>query len=739
MAGFLLIGGAGFIGSHLVHRLVADGHEVVVVDDRRRYAEAAAAGHEAVHAWREAELLGGATLHEATAGDGSVVQRVVAAQQPDVVVQLANLPLATVARDDPAHARASIVGATAGVLDAIAAGGGVRRLLYVSSSMVYGDFACEPMPEDGPCTPREAYGRLKLEAERLVRRRGAALGMEVTVVRPSAVYGPGDAHGRFIQRLAAAARDGRTLVLTGGGLTRLDFTAVADLAGGIAAASTAPAAAGATINLSRGEARSLADAVTIARDCGFALDVRIEPAADALRPRRGSLDISARAHAPGLRPAHLAGDGPRRVPGRRGRPGRGPGVSADDEGPGGRPSELRRAVGVSADDEGPGGTPSELRRAVGVSAAAIPFFAGAREMAAHGAAYLGAMAEALAGGQALQGPEVAAFEERLAERCGREHAVAVGSGTDALFFALAAHGIGAGDEVLVPAFSFIATASCIVRAGARPVFADVDEAGLLDLEAAAGLCSPRTRAVIAVQLYGQMLEPAALEAFAAQRGLILVEDAAQAFGAAAAGRRAGSVGQASCLSFDPTKTIAAPGSGGAVLCDDAALAARLRRLRWHGRDAQGRFAELGYNSQLPTASAAALLVKLGLDQAWTERRRAIATAYDAALAGTAAHPMPVVPGASHVFHKYVVRVPAARRDGLRARAGRRGRSDPRALRHAAVASAAVRRGRGERRGAICAVAVRAGAVAPDARVSRRSRGVADRGRAARRDRLIRRR
>jgi len=307
-----------------------------------------------------------------------------------------------------------------------------------------------------------------------------------------------------------------------------------------------------------------------------------------------------------------------------------------------------------------------------VNAPGIPFFAGAREMAVHGAGHLEAMASALAQGRALQGPQVAELEERLASLCGRAHAVAVGSCTDALFFALAAHGIGAGDEVLVPAFSFIATASCIVRAGARPVFVDVDAAGLLDLHAAAAACGPRTRAILAVQLYGQMLDPADLEAFAAERELVLVEDAAQAFGAAAGGRPAGSVGRAACLSFDPTKTVSAPGSGGAVLCDDEDLAGRLRRLRWHGRDAEGRFAELGYNSQLPTASAAVLLRKLDLDPAWTLRRRAIAAQYDAALDGTPAQPIGVLPGRSHVFHKYVVRVPAAARDRLRTQLAEQG-------------------------------------------------------------------
>src|SRR5262249_38525626 len=148
-----------------------------------------------------------------------------------------------------------------------------------------------------------------------------------------------------------------------------------------------------------------------------------------------------------------------------------------------------------------------------------------------------------------------------------------------------------GDEVIVPAISFIASASCVVRAGATPVFADVDEHLLIDF--ASARVTPRTRAVIAVDLYGQMVAPDAAEAFAAAHDLLLIEDAAQAFGASFGDRPAGSTGAFGCLSFDPTKTVAAPGSGGAVLCDDDALAAHVRRLRWHGRDAAGAYSELG--------------------------------------------------------------------------------------------------------------------------------------------------
>ena len=283
----------------------------------------------------------------------------------------------------------------------------------------------------------------------------------------------------------------------------------------------------------------------------------------------------------------------------------------------------------------------------------VPFFAAGRTWAEHGERYTRLMADALAGGQALQGPPVRAFEAALAARCGRAHAVAVGSGTDALAFALTAAAVGPGDEVLVPAISFIATASCVLRAGAVPVFVDVDQWLLMDLDAARAAVTPATRAVIAVDLYGQTVDAAAFEAFAAAHGLTLVEDAAQAFGA----HGAGAIGAISCCSFDPTKTVAAPGSGGAVLCDDNATADTLRTLRWHGRDPAGRFATLGYNSQLPSAAAAVLHDKLAFDGRWTARRRAIAAAYDAALAGTPHRPVGTAPGRDHVFHKYVLRAP----------------------------------------------------------------------------------
>lgn len=287
----------------------------------------------------------------------------------------------------------------------------------------------------------------------------------------------------------------------------------------------------------------------------------------------------------------------------------------------------------------------------------VPFHGTRREWAAHAEQLRGPIEAALASGQWLEGEPVHALEHALAERCGRAHAVGVGSGTDALFFALRALGLGPGDEVLVPDLSFVASASAVVRAGARPVWTDVDENGLLDLRDAPARVGPRTAAMVAVSLFGRPLDAHAFEGFAARHGLALLEDAAQALGACADGRPAGSVGVAAAVSFDPTKPVAAPGSGGAVLTDDDALARACRRLRLHGRDEAGLFAVLGYNSRLPTLAAVTLHVKLGLEPSWRARRAAIAATYSAAVEEVdgLGPPEPVANG-EHAYSKYVVRV-----------------------------------------------------------------------------------
>lgn len=301
----------------------------------------------------------------------------------------------------------------------------------------------------------------------------------------------------------------------------------------------------------------------------------------------------------------------------------------------------------------------------------IPLFSAGREFAAHRDEITGRIEAVLASGEVVGGKAVAGLERRLAGLAGRKHAVAVNSGTDALHFALLAGGIRRGEEVLVTDFSFISSASAIALAGARPVFVDVDATYNMDLERAVEHITDRTRALVFVHLYGQMSDPERIEAFARAHGLILIEDAAQAIGASFRGRPAGSLGLASCLSFNSTKTISAPGGGGAVLTDEDAVAERVRRLRYHGKAPDGRFAELGYNSLMPTLTAAVLDLKLDHDADWQARRHEVVAYYRDRLEERDDLLLPSeIPGSRHIYHKFVVRTP--RRNALMAHLGEAG-------------------------------------------------------------------
>ncbi len=226
------------------------------------------------------------------------------------------------------------------------------------------------------------------------------------------------------------------------------------------------------------------------------------------------------------------------------------------------------------------------------------------------------------------GTEVEQFEAEFADYCETGHCVGVSSGTAALSLVLRAAGIGPGDEVIVPAHTFIASALGAVHAGATPVLCDVDEAtGLIDPEALRAAITPRTAAIVAVHLYGQMCDMDAISEIAKSHGLFVLEDAAQAHGALYSGRRAGSLGDAGAFSFYPSKNLGALGDGGAVCTDDDMLAARLRRLRNLGQRTKGEHVELGFNERLDGLQAALLRVKLPHLDAWNDARRARAERY----------------------------------------------------------------------------------------------------------------
>jgi dTDP-4-amino-4,6-dideoxygalactose transaminase len=288
----------------------------------------------------------------------------------------------------------------------------------------------------------------------------------------------------------------------------------------------------------------------------------------------------------------------------------------------------------------------------------IPFLDLTRQHAALKAELMEAAERVLDSSHFVLGGEGRALEAELAPLCGARHAIGVGSGTDALRLALAALGVSRGDEVLTPAFSFVASASTIVMAGATPVFVDVEPDTLtMDPEAAARALTPRTKIVMPVHLYGHPAAIDRLAAFARARGLALLEDNAQAVGAAWGDRALGGWGDAACLSFYPTKNLGACGDGGMVVTTRDDVAERVRRLRHHGDTGRYHHVELGYCSRLDEVQAAWLRVKLRRLGEWTERRRRIAARFHAGLAGLPLR-LPVErPGARHVYHLFTVRHP----------------------------------------------------------------------------------
>lgn len=275
----------------------------------------------------------------------------------------------------------------------------------------------------------------------------------------------------------------------------------------------------------------------------------------------------------------------------------------------------------------------------------------------------------LTGSGFIGGPAITAFEERWAQYCDVDHCIGVANGTDALELVLAGLGIGPGDEVIVPANTFVATAEAVVTVGAIPVFVDVDRDTLLITASnIAAAITPNTKAVMVVHLYGQIPDMDSILAVTDAAGVHVVEDSAQAHGATYNGRRAGSFGKAATFSFYPGKNLGALGDGGAVVTNDEALATEIRTLANHGRGSHLLHTHRGRNSRLDGLQALALDIKLDHLDGWNARRQAVHALYVERLAGFEL--LATLPGGSPVHHLEVIRVDD--RDDLREALGERG-------------------------------------------------------------------
>ena len=285
-----------------------------------------------------------------------------------------------------------------------------------------------------------------------------------------------------------------------------------------------------------------------------------------------------------------------------------------------------------------------------------------------------AIDEVLDSMQLTIGPNVRAFDKEWAEYCGTTHAIGVGSGTDALQLAIRACGISSGDEVITVSHTFFATVEAIVYANARPILVDVDERSMLmDIASVASRITPRTKAIIPVHLYGRTVDLKPLRQLTQDRGITIIEDAAQAHGALLDdGKKAGTGGRVNCFSFYCSKNLGAYGEAGSITTNDERLADDLRALREHGQSTRYYHPIVGYNARLDEIQAAILRIKLRRLDEWNARRQTIAARYNRQLAGLDVITPEIPTGGRHVFYCYAIRVPGGRRDALRAYLAERG-------------------------------------------------------------------
>jgi len=275
----------------------------------------------------------------------------------------------------------------------------------------------------------------------------------------------------------------------------------------------------------------------------------------------------------------------------------------------------------------------------------------------------------LRSGRYVLGPNVEAFEHEVAEFLGVNFAVGLANGTDAISIGLRALGVEPGDEVIVPSFTFFATAEAVSNIGAVPVFADIEPREFaISAETVEHLIGPRTRALVPVHLFGHPVDADPLLELARKRGLAVLEDAAQAFGALYRGRRVGSLGDAATFSFFPSKNLGAMGEAGMLATNDPAVAEHAKLLRNHGSKQRYQNEVLGYNSKLDEIQAAVLRVKLPYVDGWNEQRRRVAKEYGGLLRDSAGIEVPHEPlEGSHVYHQFTLRLPPAQRQATQQR------------------------------------------------------------------------
>ena len=308
------------------------------------------------------------------------------------------------------------------------------------------------------------------------------------------------------------------------------------------------------------------------------------------------------------------------------------------------------------------------------SLSSIPAFDNKQQYSTIAAEVSEAVLEVLSSGRYIGGPLVEGLERKLAAYTNVSECVACNSGTDALYLALRAYNIGAGDEVITTPFTFVATCETISAVGAKPVFVDIDASTFnLNLEQVAAAITPSTKAIIPVHLFGQPVDMTALMELASATNLLVIEDCAQSTGAMWNKQKVGSIGHIGCFSFYPTKNLGACGDGGAITINDAEIAQKIRVLKDHGQKTKYHYEEIGVNSRLDSIQAAILLIKLRYLDSWNTQRQKIAARYHELLKHVSGITVPQeLPGGAGVWNQYTIRVLDGKRELLQSQLKERG-------------------------------------------------------------------
>lgn len=605
----MLIGGAGFIGSYVTRYLLERNHEILIYDAFIQYISPLTQDYNTAIKSRFSGLEEKITLIRGDTRNKNFLEETIKGFKPEVIIQLAHVAIADITKQYTEEATSSIINGTTNILDVITKHEFVKKFIYISSSMIYGDFVDIPAPEDHPKRPKDVYGGMKLAGEEIVKTYSRRFGVNYIIIRPSAVYGYTDINNRVSGLFINNALAGKPLILNRGGVEKLDFTYVKDLAKGIVL-SCESNVINETFNMTRGEGRSIKEFAEVLRDLIPSVKLEVKDV-EQDRPLRGAMDISKAKKLLGYNPQYSIEDGIK---------------------------ETLQLLG-------------------GLDRIKIPL---CRPLIDEEEKNL--VEEVLNSGNYVGGEKTRIFEEEFAKYIGTKYALSFNSCTSALHSIIQVLGIKG--KIAVPSFTFVASANAIKTAGCEPVFVDANpDTFNIDTNSLEEALQkyPDIEAIMVVHFAGQSCDMDKIMGLAEKYGVKVIEDSAETCGGEYKGRKTGSF-SFGCFSFFPTKNMTT-GEGGMITFNEDELVEKLKTIRSHGiaskkdKPWKRNAVSIGYNFRMGEINAAMGIAQLKKLEKMNKRRKEIASKYNSSLDGLQGITIPSTqPDTNHVYQMYIIRL-----------------------------------------------------------------------------------